>query len=108
MEYRSWMYPFARSIGKLKRAIKHKSKQEGSMCEVDLAKETSHFCSYYFRNDVARLRNKPNRHYDTNRWVGSRAEQPFNAFQEHIEEFRATQSTGTPMTPEIVEQQWMN
>ncbi|XP_059306404.1 uncharacterized protein LOC132057825 [Lycium ferocissimum] len=63
VQYR-WMYPFERCIGKLKRAIKQKSKVEGSMCEVYLAKETSHFCSYYFGNDVACLRNRPNRHYD--------------------------------------------
>ncbi|XP_060171120.1 uncharacterized protein LOC132602142 [Lycium barbarum] len=63
VQYR-WMYPFERSIGKLKRDIKQKSKVEGSMCEVYLAKETSHFCSYYFQNDVPCLRNRPNRHYD--------------------------------------------
>ncbi|XP_060190439.1 uncharacterized protein LOC132619603 [Lycium barbarum] len=59
-----WMYPFERTIGKSKRGIKQKHRVEGSICEAYLAKETTHFCSYYFGNDVPCLRNRPNRHYE--------------------------------------------
>ncbi|XP_059292865.1 uncharacterized protein LOC132046299 [Lycium ferocissimum] len=59
-----WMYPFERTIGKSKRGVKQKHRVEGSICESYLAKETTHFCSYYFGNDVPCLRNRPNRHYE--------------------------------------------
>ncbi|WMV51070.1 hypothetical protein MTR67_044455 [Solanum verrucosum] len=61
VQYR-WMYPFERSIGKSKRGIKNKHRVEGCMVQVYLAKERSHFCSYYFDDYVSSLRNRPNRH----------------------------------------------
>ncbi|WMV07895.1 hypothetical protein MTR67_001280 [Solanum verrucosum] len=61
VQYR-WMYPFERSIGKSKRGIKNKHRVEGCMVQVYLAKERSHFCSYYYDDYVSCLRNKPNRH----------------------------------------------
>ncbi|KAK6777714.1 hypothetical protein RDI58_024432 [Solanum bulbocastanum] len=64
IQYR-WMYPFERSIGKSKRGIKNKHRVEGCMVQVYLAKERSHFCSYYFDDHVSCLRNRPNRHDDT-------------------------------------------
>ncbi|XP_060213694.1 uncharacterized protein LOC132640899 [Lycium barbarum] len=59
-----WMYPFERTISKPKRGIMQRHRVEGSICEAYLAKEISHFCSYYFGDDVPCLRNRPNRHYD--------------------------------------------
>ncbi|XP_047253648.1 uncharacterized protein LOC107839504 isoform X2 [Capsicum annuum] len=59
-----WMYPFERTIDKCKRTIKNKSRIEGSICEAYLAKETSYFCSYYFKHGVPCMRNRPNRHDD--------------------------------------------
>ncbi|KAK6803440.1 hypothetical protein RDI58_001224 [Solanum bulbocastanum] len=64
VQYR-WMYPFERSIGKSKMGIKNKHRVEGCMVQVYLAKERSHFCSYYFDDHVSCLRNRPNRHDDT-------------------------------------------
>ncbi|KAK6780272.1 hypothetical protein RDI58_022456 [Solanum bulbocastanum] len=64
VQYRR-MYPFERSIGKSKRGIKNKHRVEGCMVQVYLAKERSHFCSYYFDDHVSCLRNRPNRHDDT-------------------------------------------
>ncbi|KAK6779894.1 hypothetical protein RDI58_022078 [Solanum bulbocastanum] len=64
VQYR-WMYPFEWSIGKSKRGIKNKHRVEGCMVQVYLAKERTHFCSYYFDDHVSCLRNRPNRHDDT-------------------------------------------
>ena len=36
------------------------------MIQVYIAKERSHFCSYYFDDYVSCLRNRPNQNYDTN------------------------------------------
>ncbi|XP_059285088.1 uncharacterized protein LOC132038435 [Lycium ferocissimum] len=60
VQYR-WMYPFERSIGKLKRAMKQKSKVEGSMCEVYLANETSHFTVSYYFERCGLFEKQPNR-----------------------------------------------
>ncbi|XP_027768618.1 uncharacterized protein LOC107003907 isoform X1 [Solanum pennellii] len=64
VQYR-WVYPFERSIGKSKRGMKNKHRVEGCMIQVYLAKERSHFFSYYFDDYVSCLRNRPNRHDDT-------------------------------------------
>ena len=50
-----------RTIGKCKKLAKQRSKIEGSICEAYLAKETAHFCSYYFGEQVSCMRNRPNR-----------------------------------------------
>ncbi|XP_060194944.1 uncharacterized protein LOC132624136 [Lycium barbarum] len=55
-----WMYPFERTIGKCKKLAKQRSKIERSICEAYLAKETTHFCSYYFGEQVSCMRNRPN------------------------------------------------
>ncbi|XP_070011781.1 uncharacterized protein [Nicotiana sylvestris] len=57
-----WMYPFERIIGKCKTFVKQRNRIEGSICEAYLAKETAHFCSYYFESNVPCARNRPNRH----------------------------------------------
>nr|XP_018625072.1 uncharacterized protein LOC108944464 [Nicotiana tomentosiformis] len=57
-----WMYPFERTIGKCKQFVKQRNRIEGSICEAYLAKETAHFCSYYFDSHVPCARNRPNRH----------------------------------------------
>ncbi|WMV40442.1 hypothetical protein MTR67_033827 [Solanum verrucosum] len=64
VQYR-WMHLFEWSIGKSKRGIKNKHGVECCMVQVYLAKERSHFCSYYFDDYVSCLRNRPNRHDDT-------------------------------------------
>jgi len=51
VQYR-WMYPFERSMGEFKRCIKNKARVEGSICAAYLARETSHFTSYYFEVGV--------------------------------------------------------
>ena len=48
----------------MKRGPKNKHKVEESIVEAYLARETSQFCSYYFRDEVAYSRNRPNRHQD--------------------------------------------
>ncbi|KAF3654896.1 hypothetical protein FXO38_14919 [Capsicum annuum] len=59
-----WMYPFERAIKKLKRGPKNKHRVEGSIVEAYLTRETSQFCSYYFRDEVACSRNRLNCHQD--------------------------------------------
>ncbi|PHT44107.1 putative serine/threonine-protein kinase WNK7 [Capsicum baccatum] len=59
-----WMYLFERAIGKLKRGSKNKHRVEGSIVEAYLTGETSQFGSYYFREEVACSRTRPNRHQD--------------------------------------------
>ncbi|WVY94426.1 hypothetical protein V8G54_033514 [Vigna mungo] len=49
VQYR-WMYPFKRFMGYAKRSFKNKARVEGSICASYLHKETTHFCSYYFKN----------------------------------------------------------
>lgn len=51
-----------RTIGKCKQFVKQRNRIEGSICEAYLAKETAHFCSYYFESNVPCSRNRPNRH----------------------------------------------
>ncbi|XP_022633646.1 uncharacterized protein LOC111241121 [Vigna radiata var. radiata] len=49
VQYR-WMYPFERFMGYAKRSVKNKARVEGSICASYLHKETTHFCSHYFKN----------------------------------------------------------
>ncbi|XP_052724112.1 uncharacterized protein LOC128193952 [Vigna angularis] len=49
VQYR-WMYPFERFMGYAKRSIKNKARVEGSIVASYLHKETTHFCSHYFKN----------------------------------------------------------
>ena len=60
VQYR-WMYPFEREIGGFKRTIKNRAKVEGSICQAYISKETSNFCSYYFKPDVQSRRTKVSR-----------------------------------------------
>ena len=53
-----------KAIEKLKRGPKNKHRVKDSIVEENLAGETSQFCSYYFRDEVACSRNRPNRHQD--------------------------------------------
>jgi len=41
--------------------IKNKARVEGSICEVYLVQDTSHFCSYYFESHTQTMRNKVSR-----------------------------------------------
>ncbi|XP_022633865.1 uncharacterized protein LOC111241216 [Vigna radiata var. radiata] len=43
------MYPFERFMGYAKRSVKNKARVEGSICASYLHKETTHFCSHYFK-----------------------------------------------------------
>ncbi|WVZ23067.1 hypothetical protein V8G54_001611 [Vigna mungo] len=45
-----WMYPFERFMGYAKRSVKNKARVEGSICASYLHRETTHFCSHYFKN----------------------------------------------------------
>ena len=49
VQYR-WMYPFERFMGDSKRSVKNKARVEGSICAYYLHRETSHFCSHYFKH----------------------------------------------------------
>ncbi|XP_058761383.1 uncharacterized protein LOC131634776 [Vicia villosa] len=49
VQYR-WMYPFERFMGDSKRSVKNKARVEGSICAHYLHRETSHFCSHYFKH----------------------------------------------------------
>lgn len=48
-----------------KRSIKNKNRVEGCIVEAYLSREGSRFYSYYFDDQVSCLRNRPNRHADT-------------------------------------------
>ncbi|WVZ20245.1 hypothetical protein V8G54_007567 [Vigna mungo] len=45
-----WMYPFERFMGYAKLSVKNKARVEESICVSYLHKETTHFCSHYFKN----------------------------------------------------------
>ncbi|XP_052732654.1 uncharacterized protein LOC128196306 [Vigna angularis] len=49
VQYR-WMYPFERFMGEPKRLVKNKARVEGSTCVAYLHRETTYFCSHYFKN----------------------------------------------------------
>ncbi|XP_022632017.1 uncharacterized protein LOC111240728 isoform X2 [Vigna radiata var. radiata] len=49
VQYR-WMYLFERFMGYAKRSVKNKVRVEGSICASYLHRETTHFCSHYFKN----------------------------------------------------------
>ena len=40
-------------MGDSKRSVKNKAKVEGSICSSYLHRETTHFCSHYFKNEFA-------------------------------------------------------
>lgn len=40
-------------MGDSKKSVKNKARVEGSICSSYLHRETTHFCSYYFNNDLA-------------------------------------------------------
>ncbi|CAI8596178.1 unnamed protein product [Vicia faba] len=48
VQYR-WMYPFERLMGDYKRSVKNKARVEGSICTSYLHRETTYFCSHYFK-----------------------------------------------------------
>jgi hypothetical protein len=48
VQYR-WMYPFERFMGDSKRSVKNKARVEGSICISYLHRETTYFCSHYFK-----------------------------------------------------------
>ena len=53
VQYR-WMYPFERFMGYLKRTVGNKSRVEGSIVAVYLAREAMNFCSHYFNHLMLR------------------------------------------------------
>ncbi|XP_052722912.1 uncharacterized protein LOC108345441 isoform X1 [Vigna angularis] len=48
VQYR-WMYPFERFMGESKLSVKNKARVEGSICAAYLHRETTYFCSHYFK-----------------------------------------------------------
>ena len=44
--------------------MKQRARVEGSICEAYLTRETSHFCSFYFENQVPSLRTRVCRNDD--------------------------------------------
>lgn len=51
VQYR-WMNPFERFLHTLKKKVKNKAHEEGSICEAYLLEETSIFCSHYFEAHI--------------------------------------------------------
>ncbi|XP_017428832.2 uncharacterized protein LOC108336898 [Vigna angularis] len=49
VQYR-WIYPFERFMGESKRSVKNKARVAGSICAAYLHRETTYFCSHYFKN----------------------------------------------------------
>ena len=47
-------------MGVSKRSVKNKAKVEGSICASYLHRETTHFCSHYFKNFMLSPRNTRN------------------------------------------------
>ncbi|KAK2436720.1 hypothetical protein QL285_021692 [Trifolium repens] len=67
VQYR-WMYPFERLMGDSKRSVKNKARVEGSICTGYLHRETTYFCSHYFKTfnllPSTSLRNNPQSDHD--------------------------------------------
>ncbi|KAK7256385.1 hypothetical protein RIF29_29828 [Crotalaria pallida] len=59
IQYR-WMYPFERFMDDSKRSVKNKAKVEGSICASYLHRETTFFCSHYFKRFMLVPRNNRN------------------------------------------------
>ncbi|WVZ01850.1 hypothetical protein V8G54_022656 [Vigna mungo] len=59
VQYR-WMYPFERFMGESKRSVKNKARVEGSICVAYLHRETTYFCSHYFKNFMLSTNNVRN------------------------------------------------
>ena len=51
-------------MGEFKRSVKNKARVEGSICAAYLARETSHFTSYYFEASVLSSRTRVPRNDD--------------------------------------------
>ena len=47
-------------MGDSKRSVKNKARVEGSICASYLHRETTHFCSHYFKNFILSPQNKRN------------------------------------------------
>lgn len=60
----TWMYPFERSIGKLRKKVRNRSRVEGSITEAHLIEEATIFFSLYFKPYVRSVRNRPTRYDD--------------------------------------------
>ncbi|XP_074355949.1 uncharacterized protein LOC141695614 [Apium graveolens] len=60
----SWMYPFERLMGMLKRAVKNRACVEGSICEAYSFNEISMFVSDYFPDEVLTKANRVPRNND--------------------------------------------
>ncbi|WJX83939.1 hypothetical protein P8452_66562 [Trifolium repens] len=67
VQYR-WMYPFERLMGDSKRSVKNKARVEGSICTSYLHRETTYFCSHYFKTfnllTSTSLRNNPQSNHE--------------------------------------------
>ncbi|WJX52560.1 hypothetical protein P8452_38659 [Trifolium repens] len=62
------MYPFERLMGDSKRSVKNKARVEGSICTSYLHRETTYFCSHYFKTfnllTSTSLRNNPQSNHE--------------------------------------------
>ncbi|CAK8571201.1 unnamed protein product [Lathyrus sativus] len=54
------MYPFERMMGDFKRLVKNKARVEGSICMSYLHRETTYFCSHYFKTTTLSATSKRN------------------------------------------------
>jgi len=54
------LYSFYRFMGDSKWSVKNKARVEGSICAFYLHRETTYFCSHYFKNFMLSPRNRRN------------------------------------------------
>ena len=54
-----------RYLGKLKKFVKNKAQPEGSIANAYIRSESSHFCSYYFDDNVMTKTSRPARNANT-------------------------------------------
>ena len=65
-------------MGESKRSVKNKARVEGSICAAYLHRETTYFCSHYFKNFMLLPSNRRN---DT-QWQSETSESTLSVFQQ--------------------------
>ncbi|XP_024023057.1 uncharacterized protein LOC112092090 [Morus notabilis] len=78
-----WMYPFERTLGKLKKYVRNKARPEGSIAEGYTISEVLTYCSMYMR-DIETQFNRPERNADN---IESRPSSSISVFHQRARLF---------------------
>ena len=65
-------------MGESKRSVKNKARVEGSICAAYLHRETTYFCSHYFKNFML----LPSNHRNDTQWQSQTFESILSVFQQ--------------------------